>query len=71
MLATAPDHQIRQAKSALGVATRRGDSAAAEAARRDLAAAKLEQYVARIVSEAPPLTSSQRDRIAALIGGAA
>lgn len=36
-------------------------------ARRDLAAANIEQYVARIVETAPPLTSAQRDRIASLL----
>lgn len=37
---------------------------AVDAARRDLAAANLEQYVRRIVEHAPPLTPQQRDRIA-------
>ena len=36
-------------------------------ARRDAAAARVEDYVTRIVSEAPPLTDAQRDRIAALL----
>ena len=36
-------------------------------ARRDLKAAHLEQYVARVVSEAPPLTPAQLDRIAVLL----
>lgn len=44
-------------------------------ARRQLAAANLEQYVARVVADAPPLTNDQRARIAALLrprgGGAA
>lgn len=35
------------------------------AARRDLAAAKLADYVARVVAEAPPLTAEQREYIAA------
>lgn len=42
--------------------------------RRDLKAAKLEEYVARVVAEAPPLSPEQRDRLAMLfrpIGGAA
>lgn len=41
------------------------------AARRDLRAARLEDYVARVVAEAPPLTEAQRDRIAALLRGVA
>lgn len=36
-------------------------------ARRDLAAAKLEDYVRRTVDKAPPLTPEQRDRIAAAL----
>ncbi len=36
-------------------------------AQRDLAAAKLEQYVAKIVSTAPPLTPAQLDRLASLL----
>lgn len=47
------------------------------AARRNLKAIRLEEYVARVVAEAPPLTDEQRDRIATLLrpskigGGAA
>lgn len=33
-------------------------------ARRNLCAAKLEEYVARVVAEAPPLTEEQANRIA-------
>lgn len=36
-------------------------------ARRALAAEKLAAYVSKTVAEAPPLTSAQRDRIAALL----
>jgi len=36
-------------------------------ARRNLRAAKLEEHIARVVGEAPPLTADQRDRIAALL----
>lgn len=43
--------------------------------RRDHAAAKLEEYVSRVVAAAPPLTDEQRHRIARLLtpagGGAA
>lgn len=40
-------------------------------ARRNLAAAKLEDYIRRVVDEAPPLTGEQRDRLtAALRSGA-
>lgn len=40
-------------------------------ARRDLAAANLEAYVARVVSEAPPLTAEQIDRVSVLLRGGA
>jgi hypothetical protein len=37
---------------------------------RELAAAKIEEYVERVVAQAPPLTPEERDRIAlALRGG--
>ena len=36
-------------------------------ARRHLATAKLEQYVARVVAEAPPLTDEQLERVSALL----
>ena len=36
-------------------------------ARRDAAAARVEDYVARVVAEAPPLTDAQRDRISTLL----
>ncbi|MBD8012663.1 hypothetical protein H9633_10175 [Microbacterium sp. Re1] len=38
---------------------------------RDLAAEKIAAYIEQVVSAAPPLTPSQRNRIAALIGGGA
>lgn len=60
---------IIKARSRVGVATRRADPAAIESARRDLAAAKLEAYVAKVVAEAPPLTPEQSRLIAALLNG--
>lgn len=39
--------------------------------RRDFAAAKLEDYVAKVVAQAPPLTDAQVHRIVSLLGGAA
>lgn len=55
---------ILQARAQLGVATRLGDRPAAEDARRELAVAKIEKFIARAVAEAPPLTPEQRDRVA-------
>ncbi len=36
-------------------------------ARRDLAAAKLEAYIQRVVDEAPELTAEQKSRLALLL----
>lgn len=36
-------------------------------ARRNLAAAKLREYVARTIAQAPPLTDAQREEIAAML----
>lgn len=38
-----------------------------EDARRDLAAAKLEQYITDVVAAAPPLSAEQRERLALLL----
>jgi hypothetical protein len=46
---------------------RRPDDPAIADARRDLAAASLEEYIRRVVDSAPPLTDDQRSRIAALL----
>lgn len=47
-----------------------GDPSAVTAARRDLAAAKLEEAIARTVAEAPPLSADQLDRLANLLRAA-
>jgi F0F1-type ATP synthase delta subunit len=41
------------------------------AARRDLRAARAEDYIKALVDSAPPLTDAQRDRLAVLLRGAA
>lgn len=43
------------------------DSPQAQEARRDFAAARLEDYVRETVASAPPLTQEQRARIASLL----
>lgn len=48
---------------------RRPDDPAIADARRDLAAASLEEYIRRVVDSAPPLTPDQQSRIAALLRG--
>lgn len=63
--------EVLQARAALGVASRRGDSEKINDARRDLAAAKMAAYVEKIVAEAPPLTDEQRARVSAIVNGGA
>jgi len=62
---------IFQARSRLGVAIRSGNKPAETEARRDLAAAKIAQYIEKIVAEAPPLSPEQRTRLAGIIQGGA
>lgn len=45
------------------------DTAKIAAARRDLAAAKLADYIERVVSEAPDLSDQQREKLAQLLRG--
>lgn len=59
--------KVIQARSKVGVASRRGNPEQISNARRELAAAKLEAYVAAVLAEAPPLTPEQLDRIAVLL----
>lgn len=63
---------INKARAQLAVRVR--DGKPVEDARRDLAAAKLEQYISKVVAEAPPLSAEQLDRISCLLrpkGGSA
>jgi hypothetical protein len=50
-------------------ARRSGGAASAADARRDLAEAKLADYITRVVADAPPLRESQRDRLVLLLRG--
>lgn len=63
--------QALTARNKLGALTRHRptDTAAITAARRDLAEAKLADYIQRTVGEAPDLTTEQRDRLAVLLRG--
>jgi hypothetical protein len=58
--------KVLTARSKLGVASRRADPNQIAAARQELAAAKLEAYIAKVVAEAPPLSPEQRDRLSLL-----
>lgn len=60
---------VAKARSRKAVAHRRGDQAAIIEAGRDLAAAKIEDYIRRTVEAAPPLTVAQRDRLAVILRG--
>ena len=63
--------ELARTRSRVATATRLGNAAEVEQAKRDHAAAKLEDYIARVVDAAPPLTVEQRDRLAALLRGGA
>lgn len=63
--------KLAKARSRVAVAARVGTPDEVTTARRDFAAVKLEQYVQRVVAEAPPLTQEQADKIAVLLRGGA
>lgn len=58
---------VLKARSRLAHASRYGTPRDAADARRDLTAAKLEQAIRSATADAPPLTTEQRDHLAALI----
>jgi len=60
---------VARQRSRVAVAHRQHDPAAITVARRDLAEAKLADYITRTVDAAPALTTDQRDRLAALLRG--
>ncbi len=68
---------VAKARSRVAVATKKhknksddGSSSLLQEARRDLAAAKLEAYIQRVVDASVPLSAEQRDRLALLLRGA-
>jgi hypothetical protein len=58
---------VLQARSHLGVASRRGDPEEIEQARRELAEAKLADFIRRTVDSAPRLSAAQCDRLAVML----
>ena len=64
---------IRRARGEVGAAVRHHSDKpdVVEDARRTLKIAKAEEYVRRLVDDAPLLTDEQRDRLAVLIRGSA
>lgn len=59
----------KTARAQLGSATRRygADSPPAVEARRELRAARAEEYIRELVESAPPLTPTQLERLALLL----
>jgi hypothetical protein len=63
-------HSLKQMRADIARASKRtGDPISAANKRRDYAAAKLEDYIRRVVETAPSLTDDQRSRIASLLQG--
>ena len=60
---------VLRARARLAVNTRHHPGRDHSDLKRDLAAANLEAYIARVVAEAPPLTIEQRRRLAGLLSG--
>ncbi len=67
---------LSEKRSAVGNAAKRYKSqpdttrkAALDDARRELAAAKLEEHIRAVVAAAPPLTSEMQDRLTVLLRG--
>lgn len=63
-----------RAKVAALTRSRKSDDPELVTARQNLRALRLEEYVRKVVDQAPPLSDEQRDRIASLLranGGAA
>lgn len=58
---------VRSIQGRLAAETRHRPQGNHDDLRRDFAAAKLEDYISRVVAEAPPLTPEQRDRLALLL----
>lgn len=61
--------EVARTRSRVAVAARLGTPNDQEIARRDHAAAKLADYIARTVDAAPTLTAEQSDRLAVLLRG--
>lgn len=60
-------NQTRTAKARLAAATRHHPNRDHTALQRDLAAAKLDSYIQRVLAEAPPLTPEQLSKVALLL----
>jgi len=56
-------------RSQIALEKKRNPNADVTELRRSLKAAHLAEYIDKVVSEAPPLTSTQRDKLALLLRG--
>lgn len=65
MAAKSPSLRIAAARA--GAAARNGDPSLIRETQRDLAAARIQAYIERVVMAAPPLTTEQRIRLAAML----
>ncbi len=68
-----PDgRRLRAQLGTVAAQARKGRASAEDVAkaRREYAAQALADHIARVVSEAPPLTNEQRERLALLLRGA-
>ncbi len=66
-----PTSAVLAARGRAGYAKKTGDPEKIAAAKRELAVAKLEQYIQRVAPDALPLLPHERERFAAFLGGAA
>jgi hypothetical protein len=66
-----PSPKVAHLRARVATSVRHGNHTAADEARRDLLAARLEEQIKRAVAGAPPLTDEQRRRLAAIIRGGA
>ncbi len=69
MPARTPTHRSVAGRVAALTRSRTLDDPELVAARRDLSAERLADYIRKTVEAAPPLTDSQRDRLALLLRG--
>ena len=66
-----PNETRRRLRSQIAAASRHHPDTDLRPLRRDLAAERLADYIAKTVAEAPPLTDEQRDRLAGILRGGA
>ncbi|MDQ2757174.1 MAG: hypothetical protein M3Y71_11510 [Actinomycetota bacterium] len=68
-MAPSPSPKVAAARARLANASRYGDTLRADAARLDLKAERLAEFITRTVESSPTLTSAQRDRLTLLLRG--